>query len=338
MSFQKMVTICVVGAATGILGCHRDGWDPPLDPLVDAGRDVHGDAHRDDAGGAHRDDAGDDELIGGTLDNYPACGTTASIDQEYVGLPAERLLGVYCVDTTDCPNGSRCNTALTPPQCQALYAGAPGTPCSEDALCADDAYCSNELCNPCRLCGFWCRVDFSNHPEHCGCCNNPAPEGGLCSNGVPSCPSGRIECDGVCVDPMSDPAHCGGCDQPVPAGGRCSSGAPTCMDPRSTICGDACVDLEYSDTFCGACGQLCPDGYCSDGSCILHDNRELSCAAECEAAGMECREAPGWGWAQYACGVGQSNRDTPCDVTPETLSGCTLTNHACACVPVRPAA
>jgi len=47
------------------------------------------------------------------------------------------LTGIPCVNDSDCEAGQRCNTALTPPECQTLYCGEAGSscPCGQDEFC-----------------------------------------------------------------------------------------------------------------------------------------------------------------------------------------------------------
>lgn len=67
------------------------------------------------------------------------------------------LSDTLCVYDPDCPMGSHCNTALSPPQCQTLYCGAAGTACGgSDGLCAVGLSClSNQCATPAPLVGTW---------------------------------------------------------------------------------------------------------------------------------------------------------------------------------------
>ena len=40
-----------------------------------------------------------------------------------------------------------------------------------------------------------------------------------------SCPPGRADCGGACVNLATDPAHCGACQVACPAGSACSNGS-----------------------------------------------------------------------------------------------------------------
>jgi hypothetical protein len=104
--------------------------------------------------------------------------------------PATCLPGPACAGDSDCPAGSRCNTELSPPQCEDLYCGGPGTFCSDDVFCEEGLECAEGLCSSCDLCGTTlCSIDFMNDPQHCGCCNNPALPPSSCTDGVIQCPA-----------------------------------------------------------------------------------------------------------------------------------------------------
>ena len=89
------------------------------------------------------------------------------------------LPNVPCVDDSNCPAGHLCNTAMQPPACEQIYCGTSGTPCSDSGLCKD-GLCHEGVCKPCDICGDECEVDFDSSPDHCGCCDNPEPSGGVC--------------------------------------------------------------------------------------------------------------------------------------------------------------
>jgi hypothetical protein len=127
-----------------------------------------------------------------------------------------------CVDTTDCPSGSRCNLVLSPPRCQRLYCGGAGTACSESELCAPMHVCSEDTCQRCVDCGESCVLTQSD-PRHCGGCDMPVRFDQLCENGQPTCAGPEAaECGDECVSIATNPSHCGGCNQPCSA--TCVSG------------------------------------------------------------------------------------------------------------------
>src|SRR5690606_35982420 len=85
-----------------------------------------------------------------------------------------------------------------------------------------------------------------------------------------SCQNGRVDCNGTCIDPMTDRQHCG-------AQGQCTSGdaGVTCAS------GEVCV--------AGACDVSCPIGQVDcNGECVSPDTDRRYCGA-----GPDCAADPG---------------------------------------------
>jgi hypothetical protein len=78
------------------------------------------------------------------------------------------------------------------------------------------------------------------------------------------CGSGAIECDGFCVDPLTDRNHCGGCGNVCLL--DCDAGQCGCADGL-TACGFSCVDLTSNKDHCGSCDNSCQGGDCVAGRC-----------------------------------------------------------------------
>ncbi len=95
------------------------------------------------------------------------------------------------------------------------------------------------------------------------------------NNYVNPCSGGLTDCNGVCVDILTDTSHCGGCDQPCflpnvcDGSGVCGAGCNNGL----VVCDGICVDVNFNRDHCGACGQPCPQDWicenrvCGDGSC-----------------------------------------------------------------------
>lgn len=100
------------------------------------------------------------------------------------------------------------------------------------------------------------------------------------------CPSGEIDCSGVCTQTSTDPANCGRCGHQCLQGEACvptSQGSVcNCLSPK-TLCGITiggnvlcnsvspctCSDLQTDSNSCGTCGNVCPAGSdCQDGRCV----------------------------------------------------------------------
>ena len=256
---------------------------------------------------------------------------------------------VPCVSDANCPEGHACNTALAPPGCALLYCGGVGTPCHDDTVCAVGSSCHDGLCNPCTFCGDLCEVDFAADPAHCGCCDNPVPEGGVCNLGVSGCPPDLERCGDACVDLAKDPLHCGGCDTPVGPGADCINGALGCAFPL-LLCDGTCIDPTSDADNCGECGATCPYGACiGDKLCALEVDDPavlpLSCAKICEAAGMACfhelstvGEAVYRGWCDATTTPLQSCKTIPSATAPHGCGSCTcaITEQRCHCHPKAP--
>jgi len=98
------------------------------------------------------------------------------------------------------------------------------------------------------------------------------------------CPEGKYECDGGCVDYLSDPLHCGSCP------GKCPTreGAlAICIEANCYLsCEDqahipADVDFDNDVENCGRCGNKCPTKPGGTAECYLGE-----CVEPCEAVGL----------------------------------------------------
>lgn len=95
------------------------------------------------------------------------------------------------------------------------------------------------------------------------------------NNNGSQCAVGMTDCDGICVNILSDTNHCGGCNQPCflpnvcDGTGVCGAG---CNGGLAT-CDGLCVDIDFNAQHCGGCNQPCDPGWicenrvCGDGSC-----------------------------------------------------------------------
>ncbi len=85
------------------------------------------------------------------------------------------------------------------------------------------------------------------------------------------CEGGDVQCDGTCVDLVTDEFNCGDCGNRCARSERCTGGrciSTSDCEPGTARCGAECVDLSTSQNNCGSCGVACPRGYvCSNGAC-----------------------------------------------------------------------
>lgn len=59
--------------------------------------------------------------------------------------------------------------------------------------------------------------------------------GKVCRDGACVCPDDYVECDGKCVNLLTDADHCGACNTTCPGGNGCRHGTCTC-DPFNNTC------------------------------------------------------------------------------------------------------
>jgi hypothetical protein len=88
-------------------------------------------------------------------------------------------------------------------------------------------------------------------------------------SGNNDCPSGQVDCDGVCVNTTYDPTNCGMCGNMCSADTVCNAGnCEGSCGTGTTECDQACVDTMVDPDNCGTCNNTCNAGeVCSQGSC-----------------------------------------------------------------------
>jgi len=95
-----------------------------------------------------------------------------------------------------------------------------------------------------------------------------------------SCNGRDDDCNGVVDETASlatDPLNCGACNTQCVNVRRnfCVDGACVCR-PGSTLCDDACVDIEGNPLHCGGCGRSCVVGACDAGRCAYPETLRVS--------------------------------------------------------------
>jgi hypothetical protein len=86
----------------------------------------------------------------------------------------------------------------------------------------------------------------------------PASTSEASSSGGVACTPEQTDCDGTCVDLMTDPTNCGACGDALPAGQQCVAGEGACDSPALEPCPDGCADLATDPDNCTGCGYVCP--------------------------------------------------------------------------------
>ncbi|GAG34147.1 unnamed protein product, partial [marine sediment metagenome] len=187
----------------------------------------------------------------------------------------------YCGATLDCEEG---NAGV---QCE------PWEQCNGTGTC--ELYCQTGLVD----CDGFC-VDSMVDPDYCGATGDcqGANAGVVCGAGeycdlgvcTSSCPGGLIDCNGTCVDPLTDRTYCGasGDCQGASAGTTCAPGqicdgtgncALSCQ-AGLVECNGTCVDPLTNRMYCGASGDCQganAGAQCGSGEICVNGQCEISC-------------------------------------------------------------
>ena len=165
-----------------------------------------------------------------------------------------------------CPPGSDCVSGVCTEAAGSFTGTAVGCPTGE-------IYCNGRC------------ADLSSDTQNCGLCGNRCPPGSACVSGVCTrtsgagttgvgsacCPDGDTNCNGQCVNLLTDTQSCGRCGRACPEGTKCIDGAciaVACCSEGNTNCNGKCVNLLTDTQNCGRCSKVCPEGTtCIDGAC-----------------------------------------------------------------------
>ncbi len=209
-------------------------------------------------------------LTGCTLEDASERGDQCPNDPQ----SSEKLSYIVKTDGTICQNCSDHEESFTNGVCPAKYAG-----CYRDSN--KELYCMAKCPSDQLACDGKCADPNSN--EHCGAkgdCNDADPNSGnykgsvcnkdqKCENGfciIVNCDDKHAQCDGNCIDPMTNNNHCG-------AKGLCTSTEPSDSNFMGKICND------YSSCQNGDC--VCNANYVEcDGVCINPETDNSHCGAK----------------------------------------------------------
>lgn len=82
------------------------------------------------------------------------------------------------------------------------------------------------------------------------------------------CPSGQTDCNGTCVDTLTDSGNCSACGNACAGGLICQNGSCSPCPGGTTSCGGYCAWLDHDLLNCGSCGHVCAGGEeCYGGEC-----------------------------------------------------------------------
>ncbi len=236
-------------------------------------------------------------------------GTTGYFSDGAIPHSSACLTGTACASSEkDCAADERCNTSLSPPQCETIYCGANGTVCADDIGDARNL-CKSRYCSPAGLCADapvdmgGTTSDLASDMARCGASN------ASCSNNTDCC-SGH--CNGTRGRCAAVGCHTGG--------GSCSTAADCCSQ-QCDLDGTCAYELGASCTEQVTCvsGTQCHSGTCAEG-------------AICAYAGKSCVNTSGCCTpTQYYCG-GRNDTCLPC-VNPGGLPGgsqCNIGSQCCS--------
>ena len=219
--------------------------------------------------------------------------------------------------STFCPPDVDCNESQT--AClmfdllDAPCSGQNGDACTQDELLSgwSSGTCEDNQCTLLECLDGYTKISGRCVPsaECCGHgCINCTDKGLSCSSSdvdegscVSECPSGKVNCSGVCVDPMTSHEYCGVNTECKKAGNSestachynliCKNGTCECKDENSCFTGDECVDFSTSSVACGAlcinCNTLTN---VSQGDCISGNCFAVSCGEHYTTNGTVCCE------------------------------------------------
>jgi len=86
----------------------------------------------------------------------------------------------------------------------------------------------------------------------------------------PGCAEDQDDCNGTCVDVLTDVKNCGYCQHTCPAGYSCVDGLCEPCPAGQILCDSGCVDPSTDNYNCGGCGTRCIFSVCCGGVCCFY--------------------------------------------------------------------
>jgi hypothetical protein len=135
------------------------------------------------------------------------------------------------------------------------------------------------------------------------------------------CDAPLVDCNGVCVDLLTDMDNCGACGEICESGlvgvacigGECvRTSCPAALPLQCGETVDDCVDPATDPNNCGDCGVVCASGVCTNGTCV-----ETGCTADqtvCDGVCVEtCCDNNNCGACGNVCTGGLTCFEGKCD-------------------------
>ena len=206
-------------------------------------------------------------------------------------------------NTLGCPSGLvPCSSICTDVSIDPRNCGGCGIHCATGGRC-EVSMCTKrpaaaiqECAAPLVDCGIpnACS-DLNDDKQNCGSCGNACPAGDVCIGGAccrpnvlpnglqaPGCRPATLDCgalancNGICVDKMTDGSNCGTCGNVCQAGGGCAAGR--CTSPTPSAPGNrplrAQTRRDNSPSELATTGQECPQGTTNcKSTCVINCRR-----------------------------------------------------------------
>ncbi len=215
------------------------------------------------------------------------CTTTAQDVNDSAGsiCPSGQVCSAGACAVSCQPNQVKCSGTCIDPTTSLAHCGAKGTCVTANGDTTDSAGLDCTL-QP----GTVCSVDKASGVGSCAV----------------KCPTGEVECNGICVDPLTNDSFCGAkgtCvttagDANDSAGDSCTSHPGTVCDGKGScsvtcaagevLCSGICVDPNTNPSYCGVSGTCAPKAG-STGVCVGNQVCNAgTCATTCATGLVNC--------------------------------------------------
>jgi hypothetical protein len=150
---------------------------------------------------------------------------------------------------------------------------------------------------------------------------------GATASAQADCEAPLVDCNGTCVDLLTDMANCGACGEICESslvgvaciGGECvRTSCPAALPLQCGVTVDDCVDPATDPNNCGDCGVVCDSGVCIGGACGACAEGQTTCVGYCADT---CCDNNNCGACGVVCTDGRTCFEGICDC-PSGDCGC----------------